>query len=217
MCEADLGRVHVVSQGDSTTSLAYQNGLFWESVWKHAKNSELRSKRARPNVLMPGDELFIPEISNRDEDVGTEKRHRFKRKGVPEKLNVRVCDFKGRPYANKPYLLEVDGLFSRGQLDPDGFVRVWIAPGAKSGTLRVGERGELARVSLNLGHMDPVTELTGVQARLKNLGFYRGPVDGAESDNLRRAVGAFRTKHGLSDEGGIDDALRSKLVEIHKV
>ena len=48
-----------VMQGDSISSLAMQAGLSWETVWHDVKNAELKALRKNPNVLMPGDMVFL--------------------------------------------------------------------------------------------------------------------------------------------------------------
>lgn len=211
------GRFHRVLQGETTSRLAYEHGLFWQTVWHHPQNANLRKLRSHHNVLYPGDEVFIPDVEPKTVAAATEKRHRFVRKGVPERLNLQFFDLEGKPCANAPYLLTIDGKHTRGNLDAQGWLRVPIPPNARQGKIRVGRKGELAVCDLDLGELDPVTETTGVQARLKNLGFYDGPVDGEPSDELLRAVAEFREKTGLPEGNEIDDAFRRKLEEMHCV
>lgn len=217
MPSADKGQVHVVQPGDSTTGLAYRGGLFWESVWNHSKNSDLKQKREKPNVLAEGDEIFIQDLEKGSESCATETKHRFRRKGIPEKLNVRLTDHRDKPYADKPYTLEIDGTRTEGTLDGDGWLRVSIPPDAKVALLKVGKHGDLVRRTLQLGHLDPIDLLTGVQARLKNLGLYTGLIDGQESDALKRAAARFRAKNKLPESDEINNEFRDKLKEIHKV
>ena len=51
-----------VNRGDSIPSLAHDNGHFWETLWNHGDNAALKALRKTPNILMPGDEVFVPEI-----------------------------------------------------------------------------------------------------------------------------------------------------------
>lgn len=211
------GRMHRVRQGESSTRLAYENGLFWETIWLHPRNSKLYSKRSHHNVLYPGDELFIPAIENKTVSGETEKKHRFVRKGVPEKLNIRFLDLEGNPYANTPYKLTIDGKHALGNLDGEGWLHASIPPNTRRGRVEVGQTGEFVACDLDLGGLDPITELTGVQARLRNLGFFDDAVDGDMSDELRQAILAFREKNGLPESNEIDEDFRKKLQEVHKV
>lgn len=83
-----------VKQGDCASSIAQKSGLFWETVWNHSKNAKLRNKRSDPNVLCPGDLIFIPDKEEKLESCATEQRHRFQRKGVPAKLRLRILQDK---------------------------------------------------------------------------------------------------------------------------
>jgi N-acetylmuramoyl-L-alanine amidase len=60
--------------------------------------------------------------------------------------------------------------------------------------------------------MDPADEVSGVQARLNNLGFDCGEPDGVLDDDTKSAVRAFQVLFGLEPSGEIDDAFREKLL-----
>ena len=79
---------YTVKQGDCISSIAQKHGLFWDKVWNHPKNANLQERRKDPNVLSPGDVVFVPDKDEKEESGATEQRHRFKRKGVPEKLRI---------------------------------------------------------------------------------------------------------------------------------
>src|ERR1700682_5075281 len=97
-----------VDLGDSIPSLAKENGHFWRTVWDHPQNLQLKTKRKDPNVLSPGDEVFIPEIEVKEESRPTDQRHKFKLKGEAVKFKVRLL-LLGEPRKNEPYVLDVDG------------------------------------------------------------------------------------------------------------
>ena len=48
----------------------------------------MKAKRKTPNQLMPGDEVFIPELRIKRVSKGTDGKYKFKRKGVPAKLKI---------------------------------------------------------------------------------------------------------------------------------
>ena len=210
------GIYHTIQQGETTSSLAQKYGLFWETIWDHPENEQLRNLRKNHNVLFPGDKIFIPAVRIREESVITDKKHRFQRKGIPEKLNMQFIDLYGDPFANAPYTLIVDGKVSNGALDDQGWLRAPISPNAQQARIEIGESGELWALDLDVGHLDPVTELTGIQARLRNMGHYNGPVDGKDGEGLSRAIRFLRSIHGLEINSDIDEAFRNKLSEVYK-
>jgi LysM domain len=51
-----------VRQGDHLSDIATALGFSsYETIWNHPKNAKLKQKRVNPNVLFPGDTLFIPD------------------------------------------------------------------------------------------------------------------------------------------------------------
>ena len=86
-----------VVSGDCIDSIALRHGLFPETLWNHSSNAELKKSRKDPNVLFPGDKLFIPDIRLKQVDSPTEKKQRFRRKGVPAKLKLRFLKAKDTP------------------------------------------------------------------------------------------------------------------------
>jgi hypothetical protein len=197
---------YVAKSGDCISSIAEREGFFWESVW--AANSELKAKRKNPNVLAAGDVVVIPDKTPKLLDLATEKRHKFLKKGVPATFRL-VVQIDGQPIANERYVLVVDGLSLEGDTDDQGFLEVAIPPDATSAELRIRD----LVYQLQLGGLDPIDELTGVQDRLQNLGFYTGPIDGAESKDLTHAIEEFQAAAGLTVNGKLDQQTRDALVD----
>lgn len=86
-----------IVQGDCIDSIALRFGFFPDTLWDHGSNSELKRLRKDPNVLFPGDKLFIPDIQIREVDKPVEKKHKFRRKGIPAKLHLRFLKPKDPP------------------------------------------------------------------------------------------------------------------------
>lgn len=203
-----------VRPGDCASSIAYRHGLTWKKVWNHPANAQLKGLRGNPNILCPGDRLYIPERELKHHPSATDRRHRFVRKGVPETLSLTLRR-EGKPLAGEPYTLHVGAVKHSGTTDSQGRVQVPIVPDAESAMLIVG-RGDAAQAyELRLGHVDPVSEISGVQARLRNLGYDCGALDGRRSETLAQAVRAFQEAAGLQATGQIDEATRRALVREH--
>ncbi|MEO6755582.1 MAG: peptidoglycan-binding protein [Chthoniobacteraceae bacterium] len=86
-----------IVQGDCIDSIAMKYGFFPDTLWNHGSNAGLKQVRKDPNVLFPGDKLFIPDIQIREVDKAVEKKHRFRRKGIPAKLHLRFLKPKDPP------------------------------------------------------------------------------------------------------------------------
>jgi hypothetical protein len=201
-----------VKQGDCISSVAEKYGFFWEKVWDHPNNSQLKEKRKDPNILYPGDIVFVPDKKEKEELGATEQRHRFRKKGAPATLRLQLFE-DDEPRANESYTLIIDGSLFSGTTDADGRLEQTVPPDAKNAKLLVGEAQD--EYKLNLGHIDPVDEVVGVQARLNNLGFYRGNLDGELGAETMAALKCFQTKYELSESGELDEATKNKLLDVH--
>ena len=205
---------YTVKQGDCISSIAREHGFFWQTLWDHPGNSQLKANRKNPNVLLPGDMVFVPDKSEKKESGATERRHRFVKRGEPAKLRLQLLD-NDRPRANEPYVLDIDGQLFSGNADAQGSIEHPIQPNAKRGKLTVGVAPNQQEVSFQLGNVDPVDEVSGIQARLSNLGLYWGAADGEMGSATQAALRRFQCKHGLPATGQADSATRAKLLEEH--
>lgn len=216
--EPDTGPVgqgeHVVRRGECITSLAKNSGHLWETIWNDAGNTELREVRQDPNVLLPEDRVTIPAIRKKQEPGETEMRHRFVRRGEPAYLRLRVLD-DDRPLSNQPYELTVDQQSFTGTTDPQGQLDVPIPGNANRATLVVGVEPDTFRYVLDLGEIEPVESVRGVQQRLRNLGFGQATVDGVVGPKTEEALRAFQKVNELPETGRPDTQTRQKLKENH--
>lgn len=203
------------STGDSVTSLAHNNGFFWETIWNHPNNSELKQKRGDPNIIAVGDVVHIPEKVQKWESRATEAKHTFRRKGVPASFKIRMMKL-GKPRANEDYVIEVDGQLISGTTDSDGKIEFEISPGARSGTLKFA--GGKEKYHLNLGGLDPHDTPRGVQQRLRNLGYrlVRDADGNLNKPEVVDAIKRFQNRFGLPVTGVADQALFDKLKEVHQ-
>jgi N-acetylmuramoyl-L-alanine amidase len=201
-----MAQDYAVQQGECIGSIAYDNGFFWATIWNHASNAGLKTKRKDPNVLLEGDMVHIPDLTPKQVAGATEKRHKFQLKGVPAKIKLRFLHH-GQPRANIPYQLYVDGISSSGTTDGDGFVQARISPNARKAriVLKVPNRDIIYNMAL--GHLDPIDTPSGAAQRLANLGY-------AADDDPAGSVRAFQREQQLQETGEMDDSTRRKLKEL---
>lgn len=205
-----------VSQGDCISSIAHEFGLFWETIWTHEKNAELVKKRENPNALLPGDKVFVPDVRQKDESGATTLRHVFRLRGGPVKLNIQLLDIDGNPRVNIPFTLDVDGKKIQKSTNEEGRISELIPATSVKAKLTVRPpNAPVEEYDVDLGFMTPISDTAGVQARLKNLGFYRGDMNGNLDEETLDAVAEFQADAGLSVTRAIDDATRAALNEQH--
>lgn len=122
-----------------------------------------------------------------------------------------MCNVISR--ANFTYTLQIDNQTFEGKTDTEGWIEQIIPPSAKKGQLILTDSDET--YDLNLGHLDPLDQLEGVQQRLKNLGLYVGDIDGKDGDMTRTAVQFYQKHKGMTVSGAIDDELKNSLQNCH--
>jgi hypothetical protein len=176
-----------VSEGDCINSIALQFGFIPDTIWNHSDNQKIKQQREDPALLMEGDELTIPDKTRREEQAPAESRTTFRRLGVPAKLRI-VLEENGEALSDLDCRVSIDGCFDDYTTDSDGLLEFSIPPDAKNGWIEATkEDGQVVRFDMNLGHLDPYTEVSGVQQRLANLGLYFGDIT-AELDNDTEAA-----------------------------
>lgn len=201
---------YTVQQGDCISSIALQFGFSPDTIWKHPANASLRQLRKDPNILLAGDVVVVPDLALREESCATDAQHKFVLQGVPAQFRLQVFDGT-TPRARQSYKLTIDGKPFHGVTDAQGVLKVDIPPDAKKGHLVIGSEVH----EFDLGTLDPITELSGIQARLNNIGYDCGPPDGKLTDRLRLVLRIFQSMFGLERTGEPDNATIKKLEEIH--
>jgi len=199
---------HVIEQGECLSSIAAEYEFDWKLIWKHGQNATLKQRRKNPNILLPGDELFVPIREKKEESRNTDKRHTFVKKNAPTRLRIRLLN-SGKPLVNEDYELSISGQKLKGTTDSTGLMQETIPPDACSASLILGK--EKREILLDVGHLDPLNSISGMQARLNNLGYDCGAVDGIVGPITRSALKSFQETYQLNITGEADSATLDKL------
>ncbi|MGA2329850.1 MAG: peptidoglycan-binding protein [Bryobacteraceae bacterium] len=208
---------HDVKQGETLASIADLYGFFWETLWNDPLNAVLRDTRKDPNVLMARDRVFVPEKRSKQESGATGQVHTFQLQGVPVRLNFRLLDEAQQPRSGQRFRLWVDGKQVASATTPDdGLISAVISPRAKSAKLVVSGPDGDETYEFSIGHLNPVSYTSGVQARLKNLGYYPAEISGNLDDATRQALRRFQVSEGLEETGEPDSATLGRLLEQHE-
>lgn len=205
---------HVIAQGEHLTQLAERYGFRdFKTIWDHGANAKLKALRKDPHVLHPGDTLVIPDKVQRTDVRAMDQVHRFRVDVKPLMLRLALTDFDNEPLAGLVCELVIDGVVKKLTSDAQGLIESPIPRNAKSGVLKVPDLD--LEQTLQIGHLDPIDEDSGWQARLINLGYYAGAVADGDDQQLRHAIEEFQCDHQLKVTGELDGATRAKLLERH--
>ncbi|MGB7759721.1 MAG: peptidoglycan-binding protein [Bryobacteraceae bacterium] len=218
------GGYYQVQDGDWVSKIAAAFGFSdWKRVWNCPENADLRSHRPDPNVIFPGDRIYIPPLRTKAVSCSTDTKHQFRLVRQKKELRIRLQDGHGEPRAGVPCTLQIDNQPCPGvtQTDGDGAIETLIPEGAEQGTLLVGaDRSECYHVQL--GYLDPIDTIKGCQERLSNLGYYTGDMDGIVGPITQKATVLFQEhenalagKTVLVVDGIIGPKTKAKLQERH--
>jgi hypothetical protein len=215
-----MSTVHSVKPGDTMVSIAHQHGFReWRTIYDHPDNEELRKARPDPDVLNPGDQVFIPDKEPRVHTCATERRHRFKLKPLKAAFRLVVRDHQGVPLGGRKYRLDVEGQTIEDTLGGDALIEREIKPTTRTGKLTVWPEDDdpeyVLTWDLQIGHLDPVTEPSGWRARLFNMGFACDPSSTTLDAGTVEALKQFQARAGLPVTGQPDDETLNKIKLVH--
>jgi hypothetical protein len=203
---------YIVKQGDYLVKIARSFGFIdYRIIWDDPQNAELKKKRGTPNILFPGDRLFVPDKSAKQEPGSTEQKHRFQLKSQNLMLRIVVKNHEDQPIANTPCELKVESTAKQLVTDGGGEVEEKLSPQDNDGQLSIVE----LKIPLKIGHLDPVEEVSGQQARLNNLGYHAGDIDKPDEMQRRSAIEEFQCDQKLKVDGVCGPKTQDKLKEVH--
>jgi len=212
---------HTVEQGEYLASIAKDYGFSdWHTIYDHPQNADLKKRRPNPDILFPGDEVFIPDKAPKHESCATKKKHRFQVKVPKALLKLVLKDSDGKALANQPYTLTMAWLTYNGSTDGAGSLQQKIPIGIETAQLNLDKLN--LGWTLKIAHLDPIPKdqddeavITATQARLENLGFDCGGVTGTLDDKTQAALQGFQKSCGLPVDGTCNSETLAKLQELH--
>jgi len=238
-----MGKTYTVAQGDHLSKIARSFGFASHlTIWDAPENKQLKDKRKNPNILFPGDRLFIPDKDTKEEHRSTDQRHSFQTKTEKLMLRIALKDLRNHPLRGNECILSLeadpkklttnaDGIIEQEITDPKRATKGLLLDQGKPNDKLRTER----RIPLKIGDLDPETKVSGQIARLNNLGYNAGEVperpvteDEAEkvakSPQFRSAVEEFQCDFMGQDslvvikrvvDGICGEKTQAKLKEIH--
>jgi hypothetical protein len=101
---------YTVKDGDYMAKIANQFQFTdYNTIWNDPHNAKLKQSRTSPNVLMPGDSVYIPDTSQKQSSRATDASHTYLVPRQKPKLVIVLQDAGRDPIANTPYKLKIDG------------------------------------------------------------------------------------------------------------
>ncbi len=153
---------YVIKQGDHLALLAYKFGFDADAVWNDPANDALRKVRPKPNILLPGDQLYIPDrVDKKPVTLVTGELNTFV---SPDPPTVTIThQFVGNDvsaYATKAYLVREIEQLTGLQTDADGVVKFEAPVTLDTATVVFTDTGE--SWALAIGNLDPIDTPVGV-------------------------------------------------------
>jgi hypothetical protein len=204
--------VYRVKHGECVASIAEQLGFYWETLWSHPDNAQLKDSRGDAMVLLAGDQLVIPEKQYKQESVASDQRHRFRKRGLA-KIRLQLFN-EGEPLKNKSCMIHIDARTKQGETDGNGMLEFAVPSKTRRCSIQVGEGEDAVIYELNVGHLDPFDTIKGVQQRLRNLSLFDGEADGVRDvffeDALKLFCALNDTQYPAADEQQIFSKIKQK-------
>lgn len=236
---------HEVRDGECINSIADLHGHFWETIWNDGGNADIKSKRKNADLLLPDDKLVIPPLDTTPESGATEKKHRFRRKGVPIELVIRVLKAgaddrkhaldpdKNKPWeyndapkdnasapadepeANQRYKLTIDNMLYEGTTDGDGVLKHKIPPSASSGRLTL-RPGTVDERVIEL-ELGYMDPVTEPMGAAKRLNNlgFYCGLSEEMTPSIQSAIQRFQEAKGMSPSGNLDGATQNALQDAY--
>lgn len=207
------GKYRKVKQGEWLAKIAHEEKYTDDGkiIWDDSNNANVRATYPNPNLLCDHAKLYIPEKKKKDETGPVDNAHKFVVRNPTTLLRIMVIDMDGNPVEDEPYRLLINLTVFGGKTytgaPMSDKIGAW-EPGIIMREIPISsEKGilELPHLNvffdINIGHLraiDPDDKKSGcankgVQARLNNLGFGCGAIDGIVGSKTSAAVHAFQT------------------------
>lgn len=217
-------KAYIIGRGEDLRGIAARLGFDPDEVWNADENRELRERRHSPQVLAPGDVIFVPEAEQEDLAVTAKTTNEYVADVEYLLVRVQLAAGGSRPRGGEPY--EVHGLREviTGTADGDGVIEVEVPAHARQVFLHFPDQGTTTRV--RLGDLNPEDDDDGIRTRLFNLGYLpndemmgprlaRRQTPDQRRQDLADAVRHFQEEAGLDATGELDDATRAAIRERH--
>lgn len=189
-------KTHKIGACEWLEKIAHSLHFDAKKAWDDAGNKTLRDNHPDHNLLCKGHILEVPEVQQKEVDGATDTTHKFKVKGkATAKLNLKLEHHVDSPLEEE-YELEIGGKTFKGT-STKGEIKHEIPISSDVGVLRLTKRN--VELTVHVGDLNELVpwakkqcKTKGAQARLNNLAFNSGSVDGIIGRRTRRATKRYQ-------------------------
>jgi hypothetical protein len=191
---------YTVADGDTIFTIAeHFHFSYWETIYYHADNAQLRKDCPDPFRLKAGVSVAIPDRQNRVIELETDKRHTVTVRKLRVPCRLVLTNDDGKPLADVRYRLSAGGHDFSGRTSDEGVIEQEVPTNTKKGTLSLqfgdGE-DSIASFEVIFTHGLPASDrIRQLQYKLNLLGFDAGPLDGELNDETKEALMAFKVEY----------------------
>lgn len=210
-----MAKTHTVKVGENAVSIAWRYGFSdYRVVWNDDANADLRKKRPDPHLLIPGDEIAVPDPTPKKLTLPTQNSYRFVVHVPKQELRLRVLDRDGKPLVQVAYRLAIETLAKpfEGTTDGDGKLKQIVPVDAPWATLEIdGRQFRLRLKGLAALPADEDDPTDGVSGRLDNLGYQAAAADDSGDAAPRMGLAVFQADGDIDVTGELDPSTRDAL------
>lgn len=211
---------HTVAQGETLLRIARQYGYKTSTaLYNHPSNAEFKALRPDPNLIFPGDIIKIPQKTEKFMPLKTGSKNTFVVRDEKEYFRLKVAYDDGDDITGKRIVLNIGSQTIDTVLQSDGLIEVELnnndaLTGSVDLYLKAGDTTPTKSFAVQIGNLDPIDTLSGVQGRCNMLGFNCGKVDGVMGEKTRIGVKEFQYQHELEVDGIPGPKTKAKLQQV---
>jgi hypothetical protein len=210
---------YTVQQGDHLSKIAKAFGFSdYQTIWNDPNNADLKQQRQNPNVLLPGDSLYIPDRELRQESAATDQQHNYVKSTSNLKLRLTLKDQFEKPIASATCVLTLGTSSTNVTTDGNGLIEQDIQPDVHDGILVIQDDQTAfnnTQIAFKIGDLDPIDEISGQIGRLNNLGYFAGDPNQTDQTAFESAVEEFQCDNNLTVDGICGPATQAQLKLVH--
>ncbi|MDP2565492.1 PGRP and LysM peptidoglycan-binding domain-containing protein [Pseudoalteromonas marina] len=211
---------HTVAQGETLLRIAKQYGYQTsKALYNHPSNAEFKALRPDPNLIYPGDKITIPPKKEKFIPLRTNSINSFVVQSEKEYFRLQIIHEDGDDITGKRIVITIGSQTIDTVLPSNGLIEVELnendsLTGQVDLYLKEDQSSPSESFTAQVGHLDPIDTLSGVQARCNLLGFDCGTVDGINGSKTKAGVRDFQYEHDLEVDGIAGAKTKAKLQQV---